>query len=930
MEWIAVELERAGYTTIIQSFDFRPGTDFAHQMQRAPAVTGRTIAVLSQAYFASKFGEAEWRTAFAKDPSGEQGLLIPARIEPCEPPGMLATRVYVDLVGVTETVARRRLLAAVDRNRPRPTTAAYPGERRPATHDHEVRPPFPGPATKTNGEAAHRERAGKQSGRSNGVQLIGPIPERANAFQDRREAGALRKALATCGTAVVAPPAQVLSGMFGVGKTQLAADYAWHVLRDGTVDMLLWITATDREGIVAAYSDAVTTVLGGAAAGTSEQNANRFLSWLTTTTRRWLIVLDDLTEPKHLNRLWPPHTTTGKIIVTTKFRDSVLDGDRRRLVSVGPFTPPEATRYLETALRRRSELADDVHGVAEALGRLPLALSHAYSYMISEGESCSGYLRLLATHGIPISDLVADDVAIPDDYTRTIQATWSISVDAANRMKPAGMARPLLELASVLDPNGTPEHVFTTAATRRWLSRQLGVEEVSERTAHRALRCLERLNLIAVDDRDDGADGADGVVSGDRADVVRVHALVQRVTRDQLGNREGEVLAAAASALEEVCATDDHADRRVLALLFKLAQEADDEDRLRRAFNRLLDMIDRKYDHEAMIRAWEATYALEASIEIVLPLALDCLSGKKVDSVLRSDAPSASRVESKSFITQEAASTLSSAFTAIDDWRTAQPERTIEVLRKGLRKFELRKRFIEALAVYEHPDALAAILEFAHTELDGTADRVALDAAAVALGHLGTAFGEPERDAAIAVLSRIAALDGPRRKTVRSARHALAELTGMPADPLPIDEPEIAIYLSPPSELGQYSDWADAQMYAEYVERELAPHGLSTALGEALLQAFTHRHQVVRVAVARCLGHLDDPRAYAALEAELRRPKIPTDLRKACVEAIAMHDARRAGGPTASSSTQEISQGASGGDRGRNRTAPATDSGKAR
>ena len=60
--------------------------------------------------------------------SGEHGLLVPVRVQPCEPPGLLASRVYVDLVDVDETQARERLLAAVGPvNRPRPTTAAYPG-----------------------------------------------------------------------------------------------------------------------------------------------------------------------------------------------------------------------------------------------------------------------------------------------------------------------------------------------------------------------------------------------------------------------------------------------------------------------------------------------------------------------------------------------------------------------------------------------------------------------------------------------------------------------------------------------------------------------------------------------------------------------------------------------------------------------------------
>ena len=32
-EWIAVQLEAAGYTTVLQAWDFRPGSDLLHETQ---------------------------------------------------------------------------------------------------------------------------------------------------------------------------------------------------------------------------------------------------------------------------------------------------------------------------------------------------------------------------------------------------------------------------------------------------------------------------------------------------------------------------------------------------------------------------------------------------------------------------------------------------------------------------------------------------------------------------------------------------------------------------------------------------------------------------------------------------------------------------------------------------------------------------------
>jgi hypothetical protein len=130
-EWIAQTLEEAGYQTVVQAWDFRPGQDFVHKMQQATQRAARTIAVLSPAYLGSAFGKAEWRAAFASDPAGEQGLLLPVRVAEVTSPGLLRSRTYLDLVGLDEPTATARLLAGVqpDRAKPagrRPTRAARP------------------------------------------------------------------------------------------------------------------------------------------------------------------------------------------------------------------------------------------------------------------------------------------------------------------------------------------------------------------------------------------------------------------------------------------------------------------------------------------------------------------------------------------------------------------------------------------------------------------------------------------------------------------------------------------------------------------------------------------------------------------------------------------------------------------------------------
>jgi len=118
---------------------YPPGHDFVHEMQRAASHCARIIVVLSPAYARSEFGEAEWRVAFTRDPSGEKGLLIPIRVAA----GLLFSRVYVDLAGCgDEETARALLLEGVRSTITRPITATLPGMiigSRPAADGRERR-----------------------------------------------------------------------------------------------------------------------------------------------------------------------------------------------------------------------------------------------------------------------------------------------------------------------------------------------------------------------------------------------------------------------------------------------------------------------------------------------------------------------------------------------------------------------------------------------------------------------------------------------------------------------------------------------------------------------------------------------------------------------------------------------------------------------
>jgi TIR domain len=142
-EWLAWQLEEEGYSTVIQAWDFRPGSNFVQEMDTAIQEAERTVAVLSPNYLNALYTQSEWSAAFRQDPKGESGLLLPVLVQKCELKGLLAQIVYIDLVGQRDNEARERLLAGIHSGRSKPSSPpAFPGS--PTQRTITAPPRFPG------------------------------------------------------------------------------------------------------------------------------------------------------------------------------------------------------------------------------------------------------------------------------------------------------------------------------------------------------------------------------------------------------------------------------------------------------------------------------------------------------------------------------------------------------------------------------------------------------------------------------------------------------------------------------------------------------------------------------------------------------------------------------------------------------------------
>ncbi|MEV4558254.1 tetratricopeptide repeat protein [Kitasatospora sp. NPDC049285] len=394
---------------------------------------------------------------------------------------------------------------------------------------------------------------------------VGMVPALASAFQPRHGLRELvDRARERNGTVGLT---QVLSGGGGVGKSQLAASYAQQAHAEG-VDVLVWVDAAETSRIVAAYAEAAGKVKALGAAGVdAEGDAARFLEWLTVTDRSWLVVLDDLTDVEGAGPWWPRPPAaggSGRVLATTRRRGALLSGAGRALVDVGLYSKGEALDYL----RDRLGAADAVHlldrdagDLTEALGLLPLALSHAAAYVINEAVTSTDYLRLFTDRDSRL-DVLLPTGADTDAYGRQVTTSLLLALDAAQRREPVGLAVPAVRFAARLDPAGHPLQLWTTAAVTDYLTAQRtphpdapALGPVTPDQARAALRLLHHYALLTSDSRD-----------GHRA--VRMHALTARAARETAPDADAPTTyQAVANALAEIWPRHTHTTPDLTAVL---------------------------------------------------------------------------------------------------------------------------------------------------------------------------------------------------------------------------------------------------------------------------------------------------------------------------------------------------------------------------
>ncbi len=341
-----------------------------------------------------------------------------------------------------------------------------------------------------------------------------PHPRNAN-FTGRDELLTDLQAALLSGNEVALTHIKALTGLGGIGKTQLALEYSYRYQDD--YDIVWWLRSELLSTLLDDYALMATSLkLPGWDSGDPNLMAEAARNFLETQSR-WLLVFDNAQNSEDLMPHLP-HGGGGHVIITSR---NPSWGNLARPLEVARFERPESIEFLCKRTGQQDQGAADK--LADALGDLPLALEQAGAYMDTTGKPLDEYLKAFQERKLK---MLAK--AKPSDYPYTVATTWNISFRAVRKEHPAAIG--LLRLFSYLAPDEIPLAYLVKGSEMLpdGVASVLRHEDKRDEVL-RALRCYSLISR-----------------SGDK---ISVHKLVQDVTCDSLALRYRKKWAGAAVKL---------------------------------------------------------------------------------------------------------------------------------------------------------------------------------------------------------------------------------------------------------------------------------------------------------------------------------------------------------------------------------------------
>ncbi len=303
-----------------------------------------------------------------------------------------------------------------------------------------------------------------------------------------------------------------LYGLAGIGKTQLAVEYAYrHRL---LYQAVFWISAHSQTSIIASLQQIAEHLgLPGRQEGSEQEMVNSVQKWLSQRSQ-WLLIWDHV-EQLELLLNFLPLAYRGMVLMTT-CRQAL--GGRIQGIPLGPMTAEEGLQLLlkRAKVSDLSGASSDGSELVEQVGALPLALDQLGAFAEETGWSMTQCLHYYQTQR---KQLLARRSILQRDYPDSVFTTLYATIEQVRATNT--LASELLVLCALLSPEGVKEDHLLIAATS--LSQ---VDRADTYQFDRAITILRNFSLIT---------------RNHQQQKLSVHCLVQAVIEDQMDREQLEI-----------------------------------------------------------------------------------------------------------------------------------------------------------------------------------------------------------------------------------------------------------------------------------------------------------------------------------------------------------------------------------------------------
>ncbi|MEU9346814.1 FxSxx-COOH system tetratricopeptide repeat protein [Streptomyces sp. NPDC048278] len=455
--WIGHLLERRGLHVDHRRWDSPAEVSPRELLRELQLVQGRILIVVSERYLqlGARTPE-EWNAALLEVVALDPARFAAVSVTTAPVPEATAVLDPAGLTGIDAEEAERRLLDRL----------GLPADPMPEPADGEERGPrFPN----------------AMSG------VWGGVPRRNTRFTGRDplldEVCRLFRVSEPGGGVVT------LCGMSGVGKTQLATEYAHRF--GSEYDVVWWVNADKRVTCRLLLSELAPSL----DLPTDEKYGERLRAVRDSLRRgdpyrRWLLILDGADEPDQIWDLVP--TGPGHVLITSQ--NPEWREHNSNLLDVGVYERGESVAFIRRRVTRLAE--SEATELAEALEDLPLLLDQTTGWLNDSDLSVQAYMELLE------DGIEHDVVKVSADFPVAFQTAWSILLNKLRETLPESVD--LLRMCTF----------FASGSIPVWLLRDMSHDDLPERVArlfndpllwNRAIDQLRRYSVVRPEFRDTGS-----------------------------------------------------------------------------------------------------------------------------------------------------------------------------------------------------------------------------------------------------------------------------------------------------------------------------------------------------------------------------------------------------------------------------------------